>query len=195
MKKQIILASSSKHRKKLLKQLKIQFKIVPPNIDESRYKKESVNSYVKRLSIEKALFVAKKYKKSLVIGSDEVAVVNNQILGKPLTKNTAINQLSYLSNKIVIFKTGLCVIDSDTLKKYTTVVNFKVHMNKITKKEIISFIKNEDMLHCAGSIRIEGLAIAFVKKMNGIDPSSVVGLPILKLINFLKRFDYNILTK
>jgi len=100
-----------------------------------------------------------------------------------------------LSNKIVIFKTGLCVIDSDTLKKYTTVVNFKVHMNKITKKEIISYIKNEDMLHCAGSIRIEGLAIAFVKKMNGIDPSSVVGLPILKLINFLKRFDYNILTK
>ncbi|MBH44211.1 MAG: septum formation protein Maf [Gammaproteobacteria bacterium] len=195
MRKQIILASSSIHRKKLLNQLKIQFEIVRPNINETRHNNENINSYVRRLSFEKAQSVAKKYKKALVIGSDEVAVVNKKVLGKPLTKKNAIKQLKYLSNKIVTFKTGLCVMDSDSMKKYTSVANFKIYMRKITEKEIINYINKEDMLNCAGSIRIEGLAIAFVKKMHGIDPSSIVGLPVLKLIEFLKRFNYNILTK
>ena len=97
----IILASSSIHRRKLLKQLKIKFFCISPNIDEKKINSESVNSYVKRLSKEKAQSVSKKYKNSLIIGSDEVAVVNNKILGKPMTVKNAKKQLHFISNKLI----------------------------------------------------------------------------------------------
>ena len=103
MKKRIILASSSIHRKKLLHQLKINFLSVSPNINEKKLKNETVTSFVKRLSKEKAMAVSKKYKDALIIGSDEIALVNNKILGKPITNKIARRQLKFISNKIVVF--------------------------------------------------------------------------------------------
>jgi len=191
--KNIILASSSVHRKKLLKQLKIKFKAISPNINESRKKNEPINSFVKRLSIEKAKKIANGQKNALVIGSDEIAVVNNRILGKPNNYANARKQLKYISNKIVTFKTGLCVIDTESNKKLTTIINYTVHMKKFSTSQIESYIKREKMLNCAASIRIEGLAISLVKKMNGADPSSIIGLPLIKLTEYLKRFGYDVL--
>ena len=191
--KNIILASSSVHRKKLLKQLKIKFKAISPDIDESRKKNEPINVFVKRLSIEKAKKIANNQKNSLVIGSDEIAVVNNRILGKPNNYANARKQLKYISNKIVTFKTGLCVIDTESNKKLTTIINYTVHMKKFSTSQIESYIKREKMLNCAASIRIEGLAISLVKKMNGADPSSIIGLPLIKLTEYLKRFGYDVL--
>ena len=191
--KNIILASSSVHRKKLLKQLKIKFKAISPNINESRKKNEPINSFVKRLSIEKAKKIANGQKNTLIIGSDEIAVVNNRILGKPNNYANARKQLKYISNKIVTFKTGLCVIDTESNKRLTTIINYTVHMKKFSTSQIESYIKREKMLNCAASIRIEGLAISLVKKMNGADPSSIIGLPLIKLTEYLKRFGYDIL--
>ena len=191
--KNIILASSSVHRKKLLKQLKIKFKAISPNINESRKKNEPINSFVKRLSIEKAKKIANGQKNALVIGSDEIAVVNNRILGKPNNYANARKQLKYISNKIVTFKTGLCVIDADSNKILSTVINYTIHMKKLSTSQIESYIKREKMLNCAASIRIEGLAISLVKKMNGVDPSSIIGLPLIKLTEYLKKFGYNVL--
>ena len=191
--KNIILASSSVHRKKLLKQLKIKFKAISPNINESRKKNEPINSFVKRLSIEKAKKISNGQKNALVIGSDEIAVVNNRILGKPNNYANARKQLKYISNKIVTFKTGLCVIDTESNKKLTTIINYTVHMKKFSTSQIESYIKREKMLNCAASIRIEGLAISLVKKMNGADPSSIIGLPLIKLTEYLKRFGYDVL--
>ena len=191
--KNIILASSSVHRKKLLKQLKIKFKAISPDIDESRKKSEPFNTFVKRLSIEKAKKIAKNQKNALVIGSDEIAVVNNRILGKPNNYINAKKQLKYISNKIVTFKTGLCVIDAESNKILATVINYTVHMKKISTSQIESYIKREKMLNCAASIRIEGLAISLVKKMNGADPNSIIGLPLIKLNEYLKRFGYDVL--
>lgn len=192
MRTKIILASSSIHRKRLLNQLKIKFSCVKPNINEKKLKSESVTSYVKRLSKEKAVLVSKKYKDALVIGSDEVAVVGNKILGKPITVTNAKKQLKYISNKLVVFKTGLCVVNSSTNEKLTTVVNYNVTMKKLTSKQIDYYIKNENMLNCAASIRIEGMAIGMVKKMNGPDPTSIIGLPLIKVVEFLKYFSYNV---
>ena len=191
--KNIILASSSVHRKKLLKQLKIKFKAISPDINESRKNNEQIDAFVKRLSIEKATKIANNQKNALVIGSDEIAVVNNRILGKPNNYVNARKQLKYISNKVVTFKTGLCVIDTESNKRLATIVNYTIHMKKLSTSQIENYIKREKMLNCAASIRIEGLAISLVKKMNGTDPSSIIGLPLIKLTEYLKKFDYDIL--
>lgn len=191
--KKIILASSSKHRKKLLNQLKIKFSTISPDIDESRKRNESVDEYVKRLSIEKARKVADKNKNAIVIGSDEVAVVDKKILGKPLKKVNAVKQLKMISNKSVIFKTGLCVIDTQTNKQYSSVTNYKIKVKKLTNNEILSYIGKEDILNCAGSIKLEGLAIAIVEKAYGNDPTSVIGLPLIKLRIYLSKMGIDIL--
>ena len=191
--KKIILASSSKHRKKLLNQLKIKFSTISPDIDESRNRNESVDEYVKRLSIEKARKVADENKNAIVIGSDEVAVVDKKILGKPLKKVNAVKQLKMISNKRVIFKTGLCVIDTQTNKQYSSVTNYMIKVKKLTNNEILSYIGKEDILNCAGSIKLEGLAIAIVEKAYGNDPTSVIGLPLIKLRVYLSKMGIDIL--
>jgi len=191
--KKIILASSSKHRKKLLNQLKIKFSTISPDIDESRKRNESVDEYVKRLSIEKARKVASENKNAIVIGSDEVAVVDKKILGKPLKKVNAVKQLKMISNKSVIFKTGLCVIDTQTNKQYSSVTNYKIKVKKLTNNEILSYIGKEDILNCAGSIKLGGLAIAIVEKAYGNDPTSVIGLPLIKLRVYLSKMGVDIL--
>ena len=189
--KKLILASSSVHRKNLLKQLKLRFTVISPNIDESRKKNEPINQFVKRLSKEKALKVALKNKDSIVIGSDEVAVVNNKILGKPLTINNAKKQLKLISGKKVIFKTGICVACLSENKIYSSVVNYSIKMKKLSDSQISNYIKKEDMLKCAGSIRIEGLAIAMIEKTSGSDPTSIIGLPLIKLSSYLEKIGYN----
>ena len=190
--RKIILASSSIHRKKLLLQIKLKFTAISPDIDESRIKNEPVNIFVKRLSIEKAMKIALLKKDSIVIGSDEIAVVGNKILGKPLTKDNAYKQLSIISGKKIIFKTGVCVIDTNTMKKFSSVVNYYIKMKKLSKETINNYIDKEDMLNCAASIKIEGLAISLVEKASGEDPTSIIGLPLIRLITYLEKFGYKI---
>ena len=188
--KKLILASSSIHRKKLLKQLKVKFTCISPDIDESRKINENINDFVKRLSIEKTMKVAQNKNNSIIIGSDEVAVVNKKILGKPLTAKNARKQLMLISNKDVIFKTGLCVYDTDTRKKFVTVVNYRVTLRKLNKSIIEDYISKEDILNCAASIRMEGYAIKLVKSVKGDDPTSIIGLPLIKLTDYLITLGY-----
>ena len=112
----VILASSSKFRKQLLSKLRIPFKCISPDIDESRLKNESVSSYVKRLSIEKARKVGASCRNSIIIGSDEVADLEGKILGKPITKEKAKKKLKMHSRNKEVFRTGLCLINSKTNK-------------------------------------------------------------------------------
>ena len=191
----VILASSSKFRKQLLSKLRIPFKCISPDIDESRLKNESVSSYVKRLSIEKARKVGASCLNSIIIGSDEVADLDGTILGKPITKEKAKKQLKMLSGNKVVFRTGLCVLDSKTNKYYASVNNYTIYFNNLTNNTINSYLSKDDVLKCAASIRIEGLAINLIKKMNGKDPSSIMGLPLIKLINYLSKFNISVLTK
>ena len=191
----VILASSSKFRKQLLSKLRIPFKCVSPDIDESRLKGESVSSYVKRLSIEKAKKVGISSRDSIIIGSDEVADLDGTILGKPITKEKAKKQLKMLSGNKVVFRTGLCVLNSKTNKYYASVNNYTIYFNNLTNNTINSYLSKDDVLKCAASIRIEGLAINLVKKMNGKDPSSIMGLPLIKLISYLDKFNISVMTK
>ena len=191
----VILASSSVFRKLLLSKLQIPFKCISPNIDESRQKGESVTKYVKRLSIQKALKVADSHADRIVIGSDEVADLNNKILGKPLTKSNAIKQLKMISGNKVVFRTGLCVMHSDSKKFYSSVNNYTIYFRHLDNKLIKSYLDADDVLSCAASIRIEGAAINLVKSMIGKDPSSIMGLPLLKVIEYLEKFGVKVLSK
>ena len=191
----VILASSSKFRKQLLSKLRIPFKCISPDIDESRLKNESVSSYVKRLSIEKARKVGASCRNSIIIGSDEVADLDGTILGKPITKEKARKQLKMLSGNKVVFRTGLCVLNSKTNKYYASVNNYTIYFNNLTNETIMNYLSKDDVLKCAASIRIEGLAINLVKKMNGKDPSSIMGLPLIKLIDYLDKFNISVMTK
>jgi septum formation protein len=191
----VILASSSKFRKQLLSKLRIPFKCISPDIDESRLKNESVSSYVKRLSIEKARKVGASCRNSIIIGSDEVADLDGTILGKPITKEKAKKQLKMLSGNKVVFRTGLCVLNSKTNKYYASVNNYNIYFNDLSNNTINSYLSKDDVLKCAASIRIEGLAINLIKKMNGKDPSSIMGLPLIKLIDYLDKFNISVMTK
>ena len=191
----VILASSSKFRKQLLNKLNISFKCISPDIDEKRLNNEDVKDYVKRLSIEKASKIACSNQKSIIIGSDEVADLNGKIIGKPITKKNAKKQLRMLSGNKVVFRTGLCVLNSETGKYYASVSNYNIFFKDLDDNIISKYLENDDVLNCAASIRIEGLAINLVRKMNGADPSSIMGLPLIKLIDYLARFDVDIMTK
>ena len=191
----VILASSSVFRKQLLSKLGIPFKCISPDIDESRKKGESVPNYVKRLSIQKALKVAETNAGCIVIGSDEVADLNNEILGKPITKTNAVKQLKMISGNKVVFRTGLCVMQSDSKKYYSSVNNYTIYFKHLDNKLIKSYLDADDVLRCAASIRIEGAAINLVKSMSGKDPSSIMGLPLLKVIEYLDKFGVKALSK
>ena len=134
----VILASSSVFRKQLLSKLRVPFTCISPNIDESRHIRESVTKYVKRLSINKALKVAESHPGCIVIGSDEVADLNNKILGKPLTRSNAVKQLRLISGNKVVFRTGLCVMNSDTKKYFSTVNNSTIYFRNLDNKIINS---------------------------------------------------------
>ena len=191
----VILASSSVFRKQLLSKLRIPFKCISPDIDESRKKGESVPNYVKRLSIQKALKVAETNAGCIVIGSDEVADLNNKILGKPITKTNAVKQLKMVSGSKVVFRTGLCVMHSDSKKYYSSVNNYTIYFKHLDNKLIKSYLDADDVLRCAASIRIEGAAINLVKSMSGKDPSSIMGLPLLKVIEYLDKLGVKALSK
>ena len=191
----VILASSSKFRKQLFDKLNISFKCISPDIDEKRLNSESVKDYVKRLSIEKASKIACSNQKSIIIGSDEVADLKGKIIGKPITKKNAKKQLRMLSGNKVVFRTGLCVLNSETGKYYASVNNYNIFFKDLNDSIINKYLESDDVLKCAASIRIEGLAINLVRKMNGADPSSIMGLPLIKLIDYLARFNIDIMTK
>ena len=191
----VILASSSKFRKQLLDKLNISFKCISPDIDEKRLNNEAVKDYVKRLSIEKASKIACSNQKSIIIGSDEVADLKGRIIGKPITKKNAKKQLRMLSGNKVVFRTGLCVLNSETGKYYASVNNYNIFFKDLDDSIINKYLESDDVLKCAASIRIEGLAINLVRKMNGADPSSIMGLPLIKLIDYLARFNIDIMTK
>ncbi len=182
----LILASTSPFRKAILEKLDIEFSTDSPDVDESQIENESADALVKRLAIAKAQAVAKHHKNALVIGSDQVAVIDNTILGKPGTRENAIKQLSYASGKSVIFYTGLCVLNTTTMQHHSCVEIFEVKFKKLSLSAIENYIDKEKPLNCAGSFKSEGLGIALFEKLQGDDPNTLIGLPLIRTIEFLE---------
>lgn len=190
---QVVLASQSKYRKALLEKLHLSFITHAANIDESPLVNETPNELVERLAISKAKALAAQYPNHLIIGSDQVAVHQGKILGKPHTEAKAIEQLSTFSGDSVTFLTGLALYNSQTDKTQSLVEPFQVHFRTLSYQEIADYVAKEKPLDCAGSFKSEGLGIALFKAMQGDDPNALIGLPLIKLIALLKNEGMSIL--
>ena len=194
----LILASSSPFRKAILEKLRINFETASPDINENRENGESPFNLVNRLSKEKALEVAKSHS-GLIIASDQVATLGNgnneddEIFTKPGSHENAFLQLKKSSGKTITFLTGLALLNTETLKIQSHVELFKVTFKQLSDNQILSYLNKEDVLNCAGSFKSEGLGIALFSSMEGNDPNSLIGLPIIQLIKMLAKENVHIL--
>lgn len=184
---QLILASTSPFRKSVLEKLGLAFECHAPEIDESPHAGETPSHLVERLSIAKAQAVAAHYQQALIIGSDQVAVIENDILGKPGNHNNAVAQLERASGKTVTFLTGLALVNAASGKIQAEVVSFKVVFRQLTRSQIMNYLNAEQPYNCAGSFKSEGLGIALFERLEGEDPNTLIGLPLIRLIRMLEK--------
>ncbi len=190
----LILASSSSYRKDLLNKLKLDFQCIAPSIDETQKSNEPVHDYVSRLAIEKANAVHNKITTdAMIIASDQVALLDDKILGKPHTTENAIKQLLEFSGRKVTFLTSLCVLNTNTGQKELAVDSYHVYFNELSIEEITHYVSLEQPLNCAGSFKSEGLGITLFEKMEGDDPNSLIGLSLITLCKLLKKHNINAL--
>ncbi|WP_337842123.1 nucleoside triphosphate pyrophosphatase [Rheinheimera sp.] len=189
----LILASTSVYRQALLEKLTPNFSTAKPDVDESPLAGETPQQLVERLAVLKAQAIASKHNEAIVIGSDQVAVFENDILGKPHTVDKAIAQLSRFSGKTVTFLTGLAVVTSATGQVQVLTDAFKVSFRPLTPDEIRCYVEREMPLNCAGSFKSEGLGITLFSKLEGDDPNSLIGLPLIKLHQLLKNTGLDLL--
>lgn len=189
----LILGSTSPFRKDILKKLVIPFETAAPDIDESARDNEAPQELALRLAEEKAKAVAKNYPGHLIIGSDQLAVANGKILGKPGTHESAVKQLSEISGQTVNFYTGLCLLNSQTGNLQSEVVPYDVVFRELTPEEIENYLLMEKPYDCAGSFKSEGLGIILFEKLIGDDPNTLTGLPLIQLVKMLKNEGVSVL--
>lgn len=183
----LILASTSRHRRALLERLGVPFEAVAPGVDENRSFQEPVEQLVRRLSRAKAEAVAARHPGSIIIGSDQAAERDGEILGKPGDHARATAQLKAASGKHMRFHTGLCVIDTrdGRIQEYTDLT--RVAFRKLTDREIERYLQAEKPYDSAGSFKSEGLGITLFEGIESNDPSALIGLPLIALCRFLRN--------
>ena len=183
----LVLASTSIYRSELLKRLQIPFETAAPHVDETPSAHESARATSVRLAQEKARAVAAAYPDALIIGSDQVALLDGRQLGKPLTHDNAVKQLRAMRGKTTCFYTALALLNSKTGNLQTEVAENHVTLRDLSDAEIEGYLLKEHPYHCAGSAKSEGLGIALMSKMTGDDPNALIGLPLILLVEMLRR--------
>ncbi len=187
----LILASTSPYRKKLLKRLQLPFRTLAPQVDETVREHETPEALVARLALDKARAISSTHLDALVIGSDQVASLDGQIIGKPGNHTTAIAQLRSCSGRAVNFLTGLVLVCKSTGLEAVHVEHFRVHFRELSDRQIDNYLRLEQPYDCAGSFKCEGLGIALFSSLNGNDPTALEGLPLISLVNMLKIANIN----
>lgn len=182
----LVLASTSPYRRQLLERFGLPFQSAAPNIDERRRPGESAQVMVLRLAEAKARAIAAMYPNALVIGSDQVACIEEDVLGKPGERANAIAQLERASGRTVVFQTGLCLLDTASGHAQTLVEPYRVHFRRLNRRQIEGYLDREQPFDCAGSFKSEGLGIALFERLEGDDPNTLIGLPLIRLISLLE---------
>ena len=183
----LVLASSSRYRSELLARLRIPFATAAPNVDESPLLNETAQQTSARLSLTKAQVIASLYPDALIIGSDQIALLDNQQLGKPLSHSNAVMQLRAMSGKKVSFYTALTLLNTRSQTTQTEVAVNHVHYRELSDAQIESYLLAEKPYDCAGSCKTEGLGIALIGRMEGDDPNALTGLPLILLVSMLLK--------
>ncbi|MCI0504685.1 MAG: Maf-like protein [Gammaproteobacteria bacterium] len=181
----LVLASTSPFRRQILSKLHLDFIVDASEVEERILENETPAEAVKRLSKAKAMTVAPRHPDALIIGSDQVAVFNNQILGKPHTHENAVQQLKAASGHRVDFFTGLCLYNSATQHAQVSCVPFAVYFRHLSDEQIDRYLWKEQPYNCAGSFKSEGLGITLFEKLQGDDPNTLIGLPLIELVRML----------
>lgn len=183
----LVLASSSIYRSELLKRLQLPFETMAPDVDETPLPHESARATSERLAQVKARTVSGNYPDALIIGSDQVALLEGRQLGKPLSHDNAVGQLRAMRGKTTCFYTALALLNSKTGNLQTGVAENFVTLRDLSDAEIEGYLLKEQPYHCAGSAKSEGLGIALISRMTGDDPNALIGLPLIMLIEMLHR--------
>ncbi len=190
---QIVLASTSRYRRELLARFGLPFEVAAPGVDETVLPNEAPQDTARRLAEAKARAVAARFPQAIVIGSDQVAVLDGLPLGKPGDHATALRQLKSMRGKEVAFHTALCVFRAGGERAQTRVVPFYVRFRDYSDAQIERYLEREQPYDCAGSARAEGLGIALIAAMRGDDPNALIGLPLIALTEMLAAQGVSIL--
>ncbi|WP_202740015.1 MULTISPECIES: Maf family protein [Acinetobacter] len=191
---ELILASGSQTRKDLMDRLRLDYRCISPDIDESATGELHADDLAKRLAFEKAAVIAAQHPDAIVIGSDQVAWREHapyDFIGKPLSVENAIQQLQANSGQTVFFSTALSVQHVQSGFETTLVEHYQVKFRQLTLAEIERYIEIDQPLHCAGSFKCESLGISLFEKMVGDDQTTLMGLPMIQLCKILRQFGVN----
>jgi septum formation protein len=181
----LVLASSSRYRRELLGRLRLPFTVDVPNIDESSYPNERPQDTALRLAQEKARAVAIRHPEALIIGSDQVATLDDEQIGKPGNHARALEQLQRMRGRDVIFHTALCLFDARTGLQQHKIVPTYVRFRVLDDAQLDAYLRLEQPYDCAGSAKSEGLGIALIESMQSDDPTALIGLPLIALSGML----------
>lgn len=182
----LVLASTSSYRRQLMARLLLPFSIAAPNVDETPEAGEAPRALALRLACAKAQAVSKAFPAALIVGCDQVAVVDGIFLSKPGNHECAVRQLKLMRGKAVYFFTALCLLNARTARIQSEVATAVVHMRDLSDVQIERYLRSEQPYDCAGSARIEGLGITLVRKLEGDDPNALIGLPLITLCDMLR---------
>lgn len=181
----VVLASTSPFRRSLLEKLGVPFETASPRVDESRQAGEPASQLVRRLAEAKARAIGATLSDGLVIGSDQVACIGDEVLGKPGSRENAIAQLQAASGKTVRFYTGLCLLNAESGACRTVVEPFDVCFRELDSGQITRYVDREQPFDCAGSFKSEGYGITLFSALHGRDPNTLIGLPLIALVEML----------
>ena len=192
--RQLILGSTSRYRRELLERLNIPFQVASPNVDETPLPQEEPSMLAERLALAKAKAVAVQFPQAVVIGSDQVADLNGQSLGKPGTHENAVVQLRMMRGQTVVFQTAVAVVCSETGFEQSSLAAVRVKFRDLTDDEIENYLYIEQPYDCAGSAKSEGLGIALLASIDSDDPTALIGLPLIRTCQMLRAAGIKLLS-
>ncbi|MES2936469.1 MAG: Maf family nucleotide pyrophosphatase [Pseudomonadota bacterium] len=182
----VVLGSTSRYRRELLTRLRIPFDVAAPEVDETPLPGEAPAELARRLALAKAHAVAVRYPQAVVIGSDQVADLDGEAIGKPGTHDKAVAQLRRMRGQAVIFQTALAVVCLDSGFVQQDIAAVRVRFRELSDREIEAYLQAEQPYDCAGSAKSEGLGIALLESIDSDDPTALVGLPLIRTCRMLR---------
>ncbi len=189
----LILGSTSRYRRELLVRLRVPFDVVSPDVDETPLMGEAPQALAARLALAKAKAVAALHPQAVVIGSDQVADLNGEPLGKPGTHERAVRQLQRMRGQTVVFQTAVSVVCQESHFEQTELAQIKVHFRNLSDAEIEAYLRAEEPYDCAGSAKSEGLGIALLDAIDNDDPTALIGLPMIRTARLLRAAGIDLL--
>lgn len=182
----VVLGSTSRYRRELLERLHIPFEVAAPEVDETPRPGETPEALARRLALAKAHVVAQRHPQAVVIGSDQVADLQGEPLGKPGTHERAVQQLQRMRGHTVVFQTAVAVVCAATGFEQLDLAPVRVRFRDLSDAEIEAYLRAEQPYDCAGSAKSEGLGIALLEAIDSDDPTALVGLPLIRTCRMLR---------